>query len=82
MHHTPGKAILTLLVAALAGLSLSAQVRRPQKTQAELERSYADKLEQSWFVDGGWTDDYDLARKRAAAQNKFIFAYFTRTYAP
>ena len=82
MHHAPGKAILTLLVAALAGLSLSAQVRRPQKTQAELERSYADKLEQSWFVDGGWTDDYDLARKRAAAQNKFIFAYFTRTYAP
>ena len=75
MHHTPSKAILTLLVAALAGLSLSAQVRRPHKTQAELEK-------QSWFVDGGWTDDYDLARKRAAAQNKFIFAYFTRTYAP
>ena len=82
MQYTTRKAILTLCVAALAGISLSVQVRRPQKTQAELERSYADKLKQSWFVDGGWTDDYDLARERAAAENKFIFAYFTRTYAP
>ena len=76
----------TIAAAALMAVCVvsaaPAQARPSQKSQDELKRSYEAKLKESWFVDGGWTDDYDLARKRAAAQGKYIFAYFTRTYAP
>jgi hypothetical protein len=71
-----------LLGTFLSTSNVTAQVRRPVKTQVELKQSYAEKIEESWFLDADWIDDYDLARQRAAEEKKFIFAYFTRTYAP
>jgi hypothetical protein len=50
--------------------------------QDELQSKYEAKVSESWFVDNGFTDDYDLARERARDAKKPIFVYFTRSYAP
>lgn len=59
-----------------------AQAKRATLSQAQLQAKYSEKVDEPWFADGGWIDDYDLACKQAAAEKKFILAYFTRTYAP
>ena len=82
MQYTASTVVATTLIAVCAASATPAQGGRPQKTQEELKQSYQAKRKQPWFVDGGWTDDYDQARERASAEGKFIFAYFTRTYAP
>ncbi len=60
----------------------SRRAQKTPKTQEELKELYAKKLDETWFKDAGWIDDYDLARQLAVKEKKFIFAYFTRTYAP
>jgi len=68
---------------ALAGLVLAsvATVGFAQDPQAELTQKYESKVAESWFVDNGFTDDYEVALKRAGEGGKPIFAYFTRSYA-
>jgi len=76
------EASFVLAVSLLAMPSVFAQTKRATLSQAELQAKYSEKIHESWFAGGGWVDDYDLARQQAAAEKKFILAYFTRTYAP
>jgi hypothetical protein len=82
MRRTSIQVSLVLAVSLLAMSSVFAQAKRATLSQAELQAKYSEKIHESWFADGGWVDDYDLVRKQAAAEKKFILAYFTRTYAP
>ena len=82
MRRTSIQVSLVLAVSLLAMSSVFAQAKRATLSQAELQAKYSEKIHESWFAGGGWVDDYDLARKQAAAEKKFILAYFTRTYAP
>ena len=82
MQSITSTIVVSALITVWAANSAPVQAQRPQKSQEELKQSYQAKCQERWFVDGGWTDDYDQARDRAAAEGKFIFAYFTRTYAP
>jgi hypothetical protein len=68
------------LVAALALAAPSAVCQSDE--QDELRSKFEAKVSESWFVDNGFTDDYDLARERARDAKKPIFVYFTRSYAP
>ncbi len=45
------------------------------------EEKLAEKKQEGWIVDGGWSTDYDEARASAKKRNTMIFAYFTRSYA-
>ncbi len=47
-----------------------------------LEELKTQKLEQPFLKNGKWLTDYKLAKKAAEKEGKFIFAYFTRSYAP
>ena len=66
---------------ALAGVILAATAT-VGLAQDDLQAKYEKKVAESWFTDNGFTDDYDVARAKAAETGKPIFAYFTRSYAP
>ena len=68
------KALAGVLVAGLAAGALAQDMT--------VEEKYEKKVSESWFVDNGFTDDYDAARAQAKETGKPIFAYFTRSYAP
>lgn len=68
---------LTLVAALLVAAPLSAQ----DPSQADFKARYEEKLAKPFIAAGGWVTDYDLARERAAKEKKFIFTYFTRSYA-
>jgi hypothetical protein len=67
---------------AVAGLLLAGATSAQDSQQAELQEKYEKKVAESWFVDNGFTDDYDLARERARDARTPIFVYFTRSYSP
>jgi len=46
------------------------------------EDKLAQKLTKDFVKNAAWVTDYEEARTRAKAENKLIFAYFTRSYAP
>ena len=50
--------------------------------QARLRGELDKKLKQEFVAKGGWVLDYDVARQRAKDENKLLFIYFSRTYAP
>lgn len=52
-----------------------------QYDQDQMKANLEAKLAKSFIPAGGWITDYDVARARAAKENKVIFAYFTRSYA-
>ena len=52
------------------------------QSQEALQERYEAKIGQDWFVDGGWSDDYDAVRARAKKEGKVILVYFTRSYSP
>ena len=64
-------------VGPLLVLALSTTVWAQESNEEKLEK----KLQESWLVDGGWITDYDKAREEAKKSDKFIFTYFTRSYA-
>ena len=64
-----------LAIAVLAALSTSAF--------ADTNEEKLEKKLKAPFLEGvAWELDYDVAVKKAKAQNKVIYAYFTRSYAP
>ncbi|MHC4549951.1 MAG: hypothetical protein ACYTEZ_14360 [Planctomycetota bacterium] len=67
-----------LLPLGLAGLIVLAAPGYAQSLEAKLDA----KLEEPFVQNAAWVTDYDQARKQAKEQNKLIFAYFTRSYAP
>ncbi|MCH2100664.1 MAG: hypothetical protein MK209_01885 [Planctomycetes bacterium] len=68
-----------LLAAAVAGALLAAPLTAQEKDYQAL---YESKVSESWVTHGNWVLDFEEAKARAKAENKLIFAYFTRSYAP
>ena len=48
----------------------------------ELKDKFEEKLAQPFVKNGGWIADFEEAQEAAQAQDRVIFAYFTRSYAP
>jgi hypothetical protein len=68
------------LVALLAAPAL-AQGRRAAPTREQLQDRHAKLVAEDWFVDGGWTEDFEAAKARAREGDELIVAYFSRSYA-
>ncbi len=64
-----------LAMAILAALSTSALA---ETNEEKLQK----KLKAPFLKSVAWELDYDAALKKAKDQNKVIYAYFTRSYAP
>lgn len=73
---------LACLLAATACVAssptLAAQDSSPQELAAKLE----EKLAKPFVADGPWMLDYEAALARASAEDKLLFVYYTRSYAP
>jgi len=66
-------------VSALALLLAMAATGAAQDT---LESKLEHKLKEPFLSNASWVLDYAEAMKKAKAENKVIFAYFTRSYSP
>ena len=67
---------LGLLAFCLAASPLAAQ------DQAELQEKYDTIVEEDWVAHGSWILDYETALAQAKKEGKYVFAYFSRSYAP
>jgi ribosomal protein S17E len=68
--------IRTTTLLASAGLLAGAL-----SAQSMTER-YQQKLEKEFVSNAAWEKSLDVAKSKAAKENKLIFGYFTRSYAP
>jgi ribosomal protein S17E len=68
--------IRTTTLLASAGLLAGAL-----SAQSMTER-YQQKLEKEFVSNAAWVKSLDTAKSKAAKENKLIFGYFTRSYAP
>ncbi|HBF23269.1 MAG TPA: hypothetical protein DDW23_05565 [Planctomycetes bacterium] len=68
------------LLPLVAGLSLASTA--PAQDADDLIAKYEAEISEKWVSHGGWTLDLDEALARAKKENKLVFAYFTRSYAP
>jgi hypothetical protein len=68
-----------LLAAAVAGLLFTVPI---QAQEDDMQARFEAKVSEDWVSSGNWVLDFDEAKARAKAENKIIFAYFTRSYAP
>jgi hypothetical protein len=59
-------------------LALLAAPALAQTNEEKLEK----KMAKPFVSNITWETDYDKAREKAKAENKLIFAYFTRSYSP
>lgn len=64
----------------VAGLLLTPAVAA--QSQQELKQKYEEKLSHEFIEHGGWITDYDAARAKAKEEDKVLFVYFSRSYAP
>ena len=76
MHRTDLPSLLVSIACAAFAAAPAAQ------DAAELERRYQHKLEARFLERVEWVTDLELAKQRAQAEDRLIFAYFTRSYAP
>jgi len=72
---------IAILVLA-AGATVAVADEPPTASQKELRARYEKLVASDWFVEGGWTEDYDAALARARETGRTVLAYFTRSYAP
>ena len=70
----------TSLLACL--LWLSAATYAQDDHQEQMKANLEQKLAKPFVKNAAWELDYDKALEKAKAENKVIFAYFTRSYAP
>lgn len=68
-----------VLVCILAG-AIDAQ--RRASTPEQLAERKQQKLDEAFLKNGDWTLSFADAKKRAKAEGKLIFGYFTRSYSP
>lgn len=69
----------------LAGLALVLAIGGAQAQDGQQEKfkaNYESKVQEAWFVEGKWLEDFDAAKAQAKKENKVVFAYFTRSYSP
>jgi len=64
-----------------AGLALLLALAGSAAAQSMEERLEA-KLKKPFLKNAAWVLDFAEAKRQAKAQNRLIFAYFTRSYAP
>ena len=69
MRVIAGALVLTVALSATAGAQSN-------------EDKYKKKLEKEFVSNIEWVTSLEKAQDAAAAQNKLIFGYFTRSYAP
>ncbi len=70
----------TILI--LLGIASTAMAQRKQPAQEELKTKLASKKEEAFLKNAAWMYDFDQAKESARKEDKRIFAYFTRSYAP
>lgn len=73
--------LLVLLLLA-AALPISAQVGSGNSNEAANREAYELKLSEPFAEHVSWVRRLDEARRRARAEEKLIFAWFTRSYEP
>ena len=71
----------TLSGALIAGISFLAAALPAQNSQDDLIAERDKKLAKPVFQKANWIFDYDQARAEAKKQGKFLFTYFSRSYA-
>lgn len=71
----------TLSGALIAGISFLAAALPAQNSQDDLIAEREKKLAKPVFQKANWIFDYDQARAEAKKQGKFLFTYFSRSYA-
>ena len=76
------KFVVALFLAAFLFVPTAVAQRRKPPTQEELTQRLEAKLGEAWLKKVDWVLDYDEALAAAKKQNKLIFGYFTRSYAP
>jgi hypothetical protein len=54
----------------------------PLMAQDDLVEKYQAKISEPWVAHGGWNENLDDVLRRAREEDKIVFAYFTRSYAP
>lgn len=64
-----------------AGLALLLAFSATASAQS-MEERLAAKLKKPFLKNAAWVLDFAEAKRRAKAEDKVIFAYFTRSYAP
>ena len=74
------KTASTLLI--LVAIASTAIAQRKQPTQEELTAKLAAKKEEAFLKNAAWMYDFDKAKMISQKEEKRIFAYFTRSYAP
>lgn len=75
MHRAIALAALLCTFATLA-------MAQRQVDPAKMESNYNEKLQKAFVEKVAWTKTLEEAKKKAEEQNKLIFGYFTRSYAP
>ena len=68
------------LLPLVAGLAIASTA--PAQNADDLIAKYEAEIGEEWVSHGGWILDLDEALARAKKENKLVFAYFTRSYAP
>jgi len=66
-----------IALALLAGV-----VAAEDEEQSTYRKQYEEKLSKPFAKNADWVHGYDEALKRAKAEGKIVFAYFTRSYSP
>ncbi|PCH82300.1 MAG: hypothetical protein COB96_02115 [Planctomycetota bacterium] len=69
---------ILLSASVVAGVLSSA----PLMAQDDLVAKYQAKISEPWVAHGGWSENLDDVLRRAKEEDKIVFAYFTRSYAP
>jgi malonyl CoA-acyl carrier protein transacylase len=67
---------------SIAGALALMVVASATASAQDFEAKYKDKLKKEFVSKVGWVQNLEKAQEAAAAQNKLIFGYFTRSYAP
>lgn len=70
----PARTSATALAVLLAMAASSAAQSFEEKLEAKLKEPFVSKVP--------WVLDFADAMKKAKAENKYIFVYFTRSYSP
>ena len=71
-----------LLSSLAAGLLFAPGIAAESTTTDDLQAKYEKKLAKEFVGYGNWITDYDQALSTAKEQEKVLFVYFSRSYAP
>jgi predicted DNA-binding protein (MmcQ/YjbR family) len=69
-------------LAVLLAMAASSAAQSPEENAKQLQEKLEAKLKAPFLSKAAWVHDYADAMKKATAEKKLIFAYFTRSYSP